>query len=298
VTQERDPLPATGPDAGGTVVAVRDLCVRYPGAATGALAGVTFELRAGELVGLLGLNGAGKSTLCRCLNGIVPQLVPAEVSGFVVVAGMDAQSTPVRRMASVVAVVLDEPGAQISQGTVGEEVALGLESMAVPYAEMVVRVDEALRRVGLSGLHDRPPLSLSGGEQQRLLLASALAMRPLVLVLDEPTSGLDPVARAALFDVLAGLAATDGTAIVVVEHDVELLAERVDRLLVLHDGRLVADGAPAAVLGDIPGMDAAGVRAPEVTAVAAAFRATRPVQRSEPLPVTLEEGVRWLAARV
>ena len=249
---------------------MRDLRVRYPGATEDALSGITFDLRHGELVGLLGLTGAGKSTLCRCLDGIVPQLVAADVSGSVVVAGIDALGTPVRRMASLVGVVLDEPGAQLSQGTVGEEVALGLESMAVPYPEMVERVAEALRRVGLAGLHERPPLSLSGGEQQRLLLASAIAMRPLVLVLDEPTSGLDPRGRAAVFDVLAGLAHDDGMAIVVVEHDVELLAERMDRLLVLHEGRLVADGPPAEVLGATAAMDAAGVRVPDVTAVAAA----------------------------
>jgi energy-coupling factor transporter ATP-binding protein EcfA2 len=298
VTPERDPVPATGPGPVGTVVAVRNLSVHYPGAAAPALAGVTLDVRAGELVGLLGMNGAGKSTLCRSLNGIVPQLVAAEVGGSVAVAGVDVRATPVRRLASVVAVVLDEPGAQLSQGTVGEEVALGLESMAVPYPEMVQRVGEVLRRVGLSGLHDRPPSSLSGGEQQRLLLASAIAMRPRVLVLDEPTSGLDPWARTAVFDVLAGLAAADGTAIIVVEHDVELLAAWAGRLLVLHEGRLVADGTPAAVLGDIPAMDAAGVRVPDVTAVAAAFPASAPTQRSEPLPVTLEAGVRWLASRV
>ncbi|MCJ7712226.1 MAG: energy-coupling factor ABC transporter ATP-binding protein, partial [Chloroflexi bacterium] len=155
----------TGPtrteDPDRPVLSVRGLRVRYPSAATDALVDVSFDLGRGELVGLLGLDGAGKSTLCRCLNGIVPQLVPADVSGSVTVCGMDAVRTPVRRMASLVGVVLDEPSAQLSQGTVGEEVALGLESMAVPYAEMVVRVDDVLARVGLDGMLDRPPLSLS-----------------------------------------------------------------------------------------------------------------------------------------
>jgi energy-coupling factor transporter ATP-binding protein EcfA2 len=273
------------------VVSVRDLRVRYPSAATGALDGVGFDLVQGELVGLVGLNGAGKSTLCRCLNGIVPQLVPAEVSGSVTVGGMDALRTPVRRMASVVGVVLDEPDAQLSQGTVGEEVALGLESMAVPWSEMVARVDDVLARVGLAGMLERSPLSLSGGEQQRLVLACALALRPPVLVLDEPTSGLDPLSRAAVFDLLADVAARDGTAIIVAEHDVELLAERADRILVLHDGRLVASGTPAAVFGDVAAMRAAGVRVPDVTAVAVALNG----RAGEPLPVTFEGGLRWLA---
>lgn len=288
-TRTADPAPPA--------LSVRDLRVRYPSSLADALAGVGFDLAPGELVGLVGLNGAGKSTLCRCLNGVVPQLVPADVSGSVTVDGTDALRTPVRRMASLVGVVLDEPGSLLSQGTVGEEVALGLESMAVPYAEMVLRIDDILDRVGLAGMPGRSPLSLSGGEQQRLLLACALVVRPRVLVLDEPTSGLDPRSRVAVFDLLAEVAARDGTAIIVVEHDVELLAERADRILVLHEGRLAAAGAPAAVFGDMVAMRAAGVRVPDVTEVAlalggrvgdvgAAVRA--------PVPVTFDGGLRWL----
>jgi len=278
-----------GPSPAGVapVVEVTGLTVRYPGAPADSLAGIAFVLRPGEVVGLIGLTGAGKTTLCRCLNGIVPQLVEADVEGSVTVAGTDALRTPVRRMAAFVGMVLDEPAAQLSQGTVGEEVALGLESLAVPYEAMVVRVGAALERVGLEGLAERPPLTLSGGQQQRLVLAAAIATSPPVLVLDEPTAGLDPRARAAVFDLLAGLAA-DGTTVLVVDHDVELLAEAADRLLVLHDGRLVADGPPAAVLGDVAGMAAAGIRVPDVTAVAAALGL------AGPLPVTLQDAARRL----
>jgi len=290
VIPERDTGSTGTSDAASVVLSVRDLHVRYPSAAADALDGVAFDLARGELVGLVGLNGAGKSTLCRCLNGVVPQLVAAAVSGSVTVGGADVLRTPVRRLASMVGVVLDEPGAQLSQGTIGEEVALGLESMAVPYAEMVARVDEVLGRVGFAGMLDRPPLSLSGGEQQRLLLACALAVRPPVLVLDEPTSGLDSRSRAAVFDLLAEVAARDGTAIIVAEHDVELLAERADRILVLHEGRLAAAGTPAAVFGDVRAMRTAGVRVPDVTEVAVALGG----RSGQPLPVTLDGGIRWL----
>ncbi len=272
-------------------VVVRDLHVRYPSASVEALDGVTFDLAPGELVGLVGLNGAGKSTLCRCLNSVVPQLTAAEVSGSVSVGGRDALRSTVRQMASVVGVVFDEPDAQLSQGTVGEEVALGLESMAVPYAEMVARVDDILARVGLAGMLERSPSSLSGGEQQRLLLACALVVRPRVLVLDEPTCGLDPRSRAAIFDLLADVAKRDGTAILVAEHDMELLAERADRILVLHEGRLVAVGTPEAVLGDVPTMRAAGIRLPDVSEVAIALG----LGTGQPMPVTLDGGLRWLA---
>ncbi len=279
----RDPSQA----GAAPLLRVDGLSVRYRDASTDALGDLSFAIRPGELVGLLGLNGAGKTTLCRCLNGVIPQLIEAVVTGSVTVAGTDALRTPVRRMAGLVGMVFDEPSAQLSQGTVGEEIALGLESMAVPYQEMVERVDAALADAGLGGLGDRAPLTLSGGQQQRLVLAAATVTRPPLLVLDEPTSGLDPRARASIFAMLGELA-TAGTAVLVVEHDVELLAETAHRLLVLHDGRLVADGAPGDVLGDVASVVAAGVRVPDVTAVAAA------VGMRGPLPVTLGDASRLL----
>ena len=274
------------------MLSVRDLRVRYPGATGEALAGVSFDLAPGEVVGLVGASGAGKSTLCRCLDGIVPQLVEAAVSGSIVVDGIDVRTTPVRRLASLVGIVLDEPDALISQGTAGEEVALGLESLAVPYDEMVARVDEALDRVGLSGLAGRDPWTLSGGEQQRLVLAGAIAVRPRVLVLDEPTSGLDPRSRDDVLRLIRGLA-DEGTAVLVVDHDTELLAEHASRILVLADGRLVADGPPATVLVDLAAMEAAGVRVPDVTRVAAGVLA--PGKAGTALPVTLADAVRVLS---
>jgi len=275
------------------VVTVRDLTVRYPGGVDDALAGVSFDIQPGELVGVLGRNGAGKSTLCRCLDGIVPQLVHASVSGSVHVAGTDVATTPVRRLAHLVGVALDTPAAQLSQATVAEEIALGLEAMAMPYPEMVVRVREVLDRLGLLGLERRSPASLSGGQQQRVLLAALLAMRPRVLVLDESTAGLDPVARDSLYSLLRDLATAHAMAILVVDQDVERLAEHADRLLLLDGGRLVGQGTPAAVLSDVAAMERAAVRVPDVTAVAAALVR----QGTSHLPVTFAEGLAWLARR-
>ena len=273
---------------------VRDLRVRYPGAAADALAGLSFEVAAGELVGILGATGAGTSTLCRCLDGIVPQLVPASVHGAVEVDGVDVLATQVRLLAPLVGIVLDEPDALLSQATVGEEVALGLESLAVPYAEMVERVAEVLERVGLGGLEGRDPRSLSGGEQQRLAIAAAIVLRPRVLALDGTTAGLDPIGRRTVLALLRGLATPGGTAVLLVDHDTELLAEYADRLLVLDAGRLVADGTPAEVLGRVDAMGAAGIRVPDVTAVAAAVlrRDAGPM-----LPVTLGDAIERLGAR-
>ncbi len=274
-------------------VSIRGLTVRYPRTSRAALSGVTLEVPAGEIVGVMGLTGSGKSTLLRCLNGIVPHLVPAGIEGSLRVAGLDPLGGPVARLAGRVGMVLDDPEAQISQGTLAEEVALGLESLAVPWTEMVDRVHEALDAVGLRGLDGRSPMTLSGGEQQRLAIACALAMRPLVLVMDEPTANLDPAGRATVFELIRRLNRERGITVVIAEHDVERLAEHAHRLVVLDEGRIVEDGTPGQVLGRPRDLAALGLRVPQVTELAA--RIAPSSGTPGPLPVTVDAGIAWLA---
>lgn len=277
------------------LVAVRDLSVTWPAiggaAAAKALAEVSLTIGAGELVGIVGETGSGRSTLLRCLFGIVPQLVSAVVEGGIEVAGSDPRVVGVAEMARDVAIVLDDPESQISQATVAEEVALGLESHAVPVGEMRARVGETLARVGLAGLADRNPLALSGGEQQRLAIASAIVMRPKLLLLDEPTSNLDPRARRRLLGLVQELVTELGMTVVIVDQDVELLAEHVDRIVALEAGRVRLDGTPTAALSAYARLDAEA-SVPQVTALAARLDPAAPL-----LPVTMEGATRWLAGR-
>ncbi len=304
----------------GPIVAIRDLRVTWTGpaatraatsggatlgaatsnsairghSATGAttvLRGISLSIAAGEVVGITGETGSGRSTLLRCLVGIVPQLLPATVEGAIEVAGRDPRVTPVAEMARDVAIVLDDSEAQISQATVAEEVALGLESQAVPVGEMRTRVGEMLERVGLAGLGHRHPLTLSGGEQQRLAIACAVVMRPRLLLLDEPTANLDPRARRQLLGLITGLATDRSMTVVAVDHDVELLAEHADRIVVIEAGRVRFDGTPEVAFSALARSDPEA-SVPQVTSLAAILD---PV--GSPLPVTIDGAVRWFAAR-
>ena len=242
-------------------------------------------------MGVVGETGSGRSTLLRCLIGIVPQLVPAVVEGAIAVAGRDPRITPVAEMARDVAIVLDDPEAQVSQATVAEEVALGLENLAVPVAEMRVMVREMLDQVGLAGFEERHPLTLSGGEQQRLAVACAVVTRPQLLLMDEPTGNLDARAGRHLLGLVRRLAVERGMTVVIVEHDVELLAEHVDRVVVLDAGRVRLDTTPAAAFSALARSDPTA-SVPQVTAFAARLDPDASL-----LPVTLEGAVRWLAGR-
>ena len=274
------------------LISIADLTVTYPDADRPALSGVTIEVAAGEYVGIIGLNGAGKTTLGLCLNGVVPHMLEAEVTGSLLVDGVDPRTRPVRDSARTVGIVFDNPEYQLSQPSVAEEVALGLENLGVAPAEMPARIAEALAFVGLYGLEDRSPFALSGGEQQRLALAAVLVMRPSILFLDEPTANLDPIGKADLLATVDRLHLERGMTVLVAEHEVEALAEHADRIVVLAEGRVALDGTPSRVFARVHQLAALGLRPPQVTEFA---RVLDPLAHE--LPVTVGAAVAWLGAR-
>lgn len=267
------------------VVAVDNLRYRYPGQQHLALDGISFTAEAGEFIGVAGPNLSGKSTLCHALVGLVPHFYKGAIGGRVVVAGLDVHKTPVAEVSRRVGLVFQNPFTQMtgSKLTVYEEAAFGLEYTGVPREEMVERIDNALQLLGLWELRDRNPFALSGGQMQRLAIASVLVMQPDVLVLDEPTSQLDPAGTREVFDAIATLCA-EGMTVIMAEHKIELLAAHADRLLLLDDGKLLADDTPRAVLSQHTHK---GAR-PAVTEAAAALAWDMP---EGGYPVTVDEAV-------
>jgi energy-coupling factor transporter ATP-binding protein EcfA2 len=213
------------------------------------------------------------------------------------VDGLNTANVTLADLVRRVGLVFQNPYNQISgtKYTVREEVAFGLENLGLARSEMAARVDQALELTGLAALAERSPFALSGGQQQRLALAAILVMRPPLLVLDEPTSQLDPQGARELFQVLASLAAAGETAVVLAEHKLEGIAAHADRLLVLAEGRLVADGPPAELLAS-DHLESWGLRPTAYTQAArlAAGRGLLPAGARP--PVTLEQAVeafRW-----
>ena len=260
----------------------------YPGAASRALDGLDLTIGRGEFVGIVGATGAGKSTLCLTLNGIVPQFFGGSFFGTVRIAGIDTLETATSRLAATVGMVFEDPETQITATTVEGEVAFALENLKVPTETMQPRVAEALRAVGLAGLERKHPARLSGGQKQRLAIASALALAPDLIVLDEPTSQLDPIGTREIFALLARLNRERGITIIVASHASEELAATASRILLLAGGRIMRDGCPADVLGDVALLQAHDVRPPDIAQAFAAVAAEL-LPGTPPLaPITLD----------
>ena len=228
-------------------LAVARLTVRYPQAPRPVLEDLAFRLPRGSLTLLLGSSGSGKSTLALTLVGLIPQHIPAQVTGQISVAGLDPRRAPPAQVAARVGVLFQDPEAGFATLTVEDELAFGLENLAVPREAMDARIQSALEAVGMASFRQRRLDTLSGGEAQRIALAALLAMAPPVLVLDEPTANLDPQATADFFATLARLKGQH--TILLIEHKLDACWPLADQALFLGEkGRLLAAGPPEPTL--------------------------------------------------
>ncbi|SDH99834.1 ABC transporter ATP-binding protein [Agrococcus jejuensis] len=268
---------------------VDGVSIRHEGATVARPASVSFSVAPGEVVLLSGPSGCGKSTLALALDGLVPHAVPATMAGSVVVDGLDTREHAVGVLSAHVAMVFQDPDAQIVTGTVLDKVCFGPENLEVPVAEVLERAERALRRVGLWERRDDRPDLLSGGGRQRLAIACALAMETPLIVLDEPTANLDPAGIEGVYAALADVVAAGDRAIVLVEHDLDHAIALVDRMVVLDaSGAVALEGTVDAVLrARHDELAALGVWMPVATLAARRLREAGLVL--EPMPVTPAE---------
>jgi cobalt/nickel transport system ATP-binding protein len=235
-------------------VELRGVSFAYPDG-TPALSEVSLSVGAGESVALIGANGAGKSTLLLHLNGT---LLPA--GGEVQVNGVSVSRATLAATRRAVGMVFQDPDDQLFMPTVGEDVAFGPLHADLPPETVERRVADALERVGMARLRERPPYRLSAGEKRAVAIATVLAMEPDVLVMDEPSSNLDPRGRRRLIDLLRSFAHTR----IIATHDLELVVEVCARVIVLDGGRVVAEGPARDVLDDEALMLAHGLERPHI----------------------------------
>jgi len=242
-----------------------DLTYTYHDATIPALRGVSFAQARGEMVGIMGASGAGKSTLAKCLNRLIPEFEGGQFHGIVRIGRRSVEHLRACEAAAEVGMVFQDFEAQLFSTSVQLEVAFAMEQVGMERAEMVRRLGPALEAVGLAGFEHRDPTSLSGGEKQRLAIASVLALRPSIIVLDEPTTDLDPEGKAEVF-ALIGRLRDQGLSLIVIEHESEELL-RADRIIILRGGEVAADGPPARVMTDFELLERCDIRPPSLNRV-------------------------------
>jgi len=264
------------------LIEVRDVYFTYPNGVQ-ALRGVSLSVDRGEFVAIMGENGAGKTTLIKHFNGL---LKPTR--GTVLVDGVDTRKSTVAQLSRKVGIVFQNPENQFFCESVYDEVTFALKNFGFPEDEIEERVTETLRRFGLEKYAKRSPFLLSGGEKKRVAIASVLAWDPEYVVMDEPTVGQDYRSKTELLNLIYTLL-DEGRAVVVVTHDVEFVAECEPRVVLISQGRILADGEAHEVFSDFGLLSKASVVPPQ------SARFTQMVF-GQPRALNVEEAVRLLSS--
>jgi len=260
---------------------VKDVSFAYQGMHYDALSKMNVTVHEGEVVVLMGKSGAGKSTLCRLLNALIPTFYKGSFYGTVEIFNELTFEKEVFEMAKDVGMVFQDFESQLFSTNVELECAFGAENFCIPRSEIINNMKESLLKVGLVGFENRNPTTLSGGEKQRLAIASILTMKPKILVMDEPTTDLDPLGKSEIF-ALCALLKDDGVTLVLVEHEIEL-AYHADKVILMDQGEIVLEGTPDEVLRKVRLLERCGVRPPQIP------KLFQELNYTKKLPVTIED---------
>ncbi len=247
------------------MIEIEELTFQYREADAPAIEDVSLSIPSGTFAGIIGPAGSGKSTLTYALNGIVPHCYPGDLYGSVRIEGHDTCDTALTDLSRMVGSVCQDIDSQFISAVVEDEMLYGLENYGVPHDQIEERVKEALDAMGIAELRHRSIASLSGGQKQKVAIASILALRPSVLVLDEPTAELDPASSRSVFTLLSHYVEAHGTTVVVVEQKIALLSEFADLLVVMDGGRIRFADAPEEVLAHSEELLEIGVNCPRCT---------------------------------
>ena len=269
------------------MISINDLTFTYKGEKKPALQEVNLTVPDGGFLGVIGPAGAGKTTLARAVSGMIPHLYPGDYYGKVTVNGMDTFDTSLAELSRYVGTVFQDVDSQIISPMVEDELLYGLENFGIPREEVPARVEEALQKVGIADLRERTIGSLSGGQRQKVAIASILALKPKILVLDEPTGELDPRSSRQVFSLLKELNEELGITVIIIEQKIMLLCEFARELAVLSEGRIVRQGKTRDVLGHSEELETLGVNCPRVTTLSRTLSAK--TGEEQPVCINLDE---------
>ncbi|MEW5807281.1 MAG: energy-coupling factor transporter ATPase [Acidobacteriota bacterium] len=274
-------------------IEIQNLSFQYKSLWKRALDSISVSIEEGEFAGIFGATGAGKSSLVRVINRIIPSFFKGNFLGSVKVRGSDCSGKRIPEMSSTVGMVFQEFESQLFSTNVEHEIAFGCENLGVEKGEISSRIKRYIEFSGLRGFERRSPSSLSGGEKQRLAIASVLAISTPIVVMDEPTTDLDPLGKKSIFELLSRLKEEQRT-IVLVEHETEE-AFLLDRLIVMDAGKVIAEGNPQDILYEVDFLMEKGIRPPDMALLNARLKASGILRENAgEIPHRVEEAFRFL----
>ena len=273
---------------------LEDVSYKYPLEDREILKNINLDIKKGEFWAVIGKNGSGKTTLCNVLRRFVPDFYKGELKGKITLEGKELKDYSAKEIVQKVGFVFQNPFTQISgvKETVFEEIAFGLENLALNAEYIRKRVEETLKLLHIEELKDKNPYELSGGQGQKVALASIIAMDPEIMVIDEPTSQLDPKGTEEIFEII-DILKKEGKTIILVEHKLELIAEYAEKVMVLDEGEMILSGNTEDVLKNKILLEKE-IGIPQYTALAYRLMDEGKVQFEE-IPITKEKAVEVFA---
>ena len=273
---------------------LEDVSYKYPLEDREILKNINLDIKKGEFWAVIGKNGSGKTTLCNVLRRFVPDFYKGELKGKITLEGKELKDYSAKEIVQKVGFVFQNPFTQISgvKETVFEEIAFGLENLALDVEYIKKRVEETLKLLRIEELRDKNPYELSGGQGQKVALASIIAMDPEIMVIDEPTSQLDPKGTEEIFEII-DILKKEGKTIILVEHKLELIAEYAEKVMVLDEGEMILSGNTEDVLKNKILLEKE-IGIPQYTALAYRLMDEGKVQFEE-IPITKEKAVEVFA---
>ncbi len=279
---------------------IRDLWFKFHGSKEYVLKNINLSFHEGEFVLLIGPSGCGKTTLINTINGIIPHVIQGLRKGSVKIKGKDVRNMKLAEVSTHVATVFQDPETQFFTLSVIDEVVFGPENLRLPRDEIEKRFEFAVKATGIEDLLDKDVMSLSGGQKQRVAIASAMAMMPDILILDEPTTNLDPKGAAEVLKTISELRKKTNALIILIEHRLEEVVKYVDRVLVMNDGEIIANGKPREVFNNPALLYEIGIRPPWAAEAIVKLRKIGILSDNIDIPLTPEEAskvIRHVLAR-
>lgn len=272
------------------IIELKDIKFQYRRGEEVLFEDLNLKIYENEFIGILGETGAGKTSLLYLINGVIPQFYSAKIlEGEVLFKGKPLGENALGRISQYIGLVLDDPEAQLFNLYVKDELAWGPENLGLKKEEIELRRQEATEMFKLKDLYDRTTYGLSGGEKQKIAIASVSTLRPQIMMLDEPTSGLDPLGTELVFDAVKTIATKQNSTIIMVEHKIEELASYCDRMILLQEGKIVLDLPTQKFFEETDTLKKSGIFPPQVTRLGQrleqqGFTITPPLTLSEAIP--------------